>query len=129
MKAGYCIITAVLLAAFFVALAGCVPEVPEGADFGQGEPAERPLPKSLGEYERSIDYSCKSDSDCVIKDVGNCCGFYPRCVSKDAETNPDLVKGFCAEKRLVSFCGFPSISSCECVSGTCVGRQTSSEAR
>lgn len=115
-----------LLVALFVALAGCVPEVPEGTDFGragQAEPAERPLPKSLKEYERSIDYSCESDSDCVIKDVGNCCGFYPRCVNTNAETRPDLVKEFCAESGLVSVCGFQSIRSCECVSGTCVARQ------
>lgn len=121
MKSGYRIIAAVLIVALLVGLAGCVPEVPEGTDLGRGKPAERPLPKSLNEYERSIDYSCTSDSDCVIKDVGNCCGFYPRCVNTDAETRPDLVKGFCAEKKLVSVCGFQSIHSCECVSGTCVG--------
>ncbi len=121
MEAGYRIIAAVLLVALLVALAGCVPKVPEGADFGQGEPAERPLPESLSEYERSINYSCKSDSDCVIKDVGNCCGFYPRCVNRDAMAYPGLVRQLCAEEKLVSVCGFKSIRSCECVSGTCVG--------
>lgn len=118
MDTGCRIIVAVMV---FALVAGCVPEVPEGADFGQGVPAEGQLPKSLNEYERSIDYSCKSDSDCVIKDVGNCCGFYPRCVNKDAMTYPNLVKQFCAEEKLVSVCGFPSIRSCECVSGACVG--------
>lgn len=106
-----------------VLLAGCVPEVPEDTDFGQGEPDETLLPASLKEYERSIDYSCGSGEDCIIKDVGNCCGVYPRCVNKDAMTYPNLVKQFCAEEQLVSVCGFQSISSCACVSGACVGNE------
>lgn len=123
MDTGYWLIGGVVLA---VLLAGCVPEVPEDTDFGKGglaEPPARSLPKSLNEYQASIDYSCGSDSDCVIKDVGNCCGFYPRCVNSEAETNPDLVSTFCAEQQMVSVCGFPSISSCECISGTCVGKE------
>lgn len=120
MKLGYRVITAAILA---LLLAGCVPKVPEGTEFGLEEPAESPLPKNLKEYQRSVDYSCTADPDCVIKDVGNCCGFYPRCVNKDAETNPGLVREFCAEQQMVSVCGYPSISSCECVSGMCVGRE------
>lgn len=120
MKTGYQFIAGMML---MVLLAGCVPEVPEDTDFGEGEPVEAPLPTSLKQYEESIDYSCESDKDCVIKNVGNCCGFYPRCVNKDAMTYPDLVKQFCAEEGLVSICGFQSIYSCECVSGTCVGNE------
>ncbi len=109
------------MAAFLLAMlavAGCVPETaPE--DGG----SDRPLPRSLREYQESIDYSCAGDADCVIKDVGNCCGAYPRCVNADAETSPGLVAGFCKTEGMVSVCGFPAIRSCACVSGACVGRQ------
>ncbi len=107
---------AVLLAA--LAVAGCVPEATP-ADGG----SDRPLPQSLREYQESIDYSCASDADCAIKDVGNCCGAYPRCVNRDAETSPRLVVELCKQEGMVSVCGFPAISSCACVSGACVGRQ------
>lgn len=117
MKSVYWLIAGVMLVTL---LAGCVPQVPEGTDLGQRKSVETPVPKTLQEYERSIDYSCESDEDCIIKDVGNCCGVYPRCLNKDANTYPGFVKQFCAEEKLVSICGFKSISSCECVSSTCV---------
>jgi hypothetical protein len=69
-----------------------------------------------------VNYSCKVDSDCTIKNIGNCCGYYPKCVNKDFEPNPETVQETCKEQGLVSVCGFPEISSCECINSVCVGK-------
>lgn len=75
----------------------------------------------LEDYQKSIDYSCQVDADCVIKDVGNCCGSYPMCVNKAAKTNPKLVQEYCAQKGLAGVCGFPSLSGCHCIATRCEG--------
>ena len=66
-----------------------------------------------------IDVSCKSDADCVVKDVGNCCGFYPRCVNVNAAVDPKAVQAQCARSGMASVCGFKPVESCECVKGEC----------
>lgn len=63
--------------------------------------------------------SCKTDSDCVVKDVGNCCGAYPMCVNKDAKTDPAAVRAQCAKDGMASVCGFQEVSGCQCVKGQC----------
>lgn len=78
-------------------------------------------PSNLEEYYASIDYSCNTDSDCEIKDVHNCCGFYPECTNKNAITDPDKVREFCASEGLSSVCGFPTIYACDCVQNKCKG--------
>ena len=64
-------------------------------------------------------YFCNVDSDCVIKDVHNCCGYFPKCVNKDYVPDITAVEKECKEKGAVSICGFPEISSCKCVKNTC----------
>lgn len=68
-----------------------------------------------------IDRSCRSDADCTVKDVGNCCGYYPACVNLDSPTDPAAVKAQCAKNGMASVCGFPAISSCQCVNNQCQG--------
>ena len=68
-----------------------------------------------------VDFSCKSDSDCKIKDVGSCCGYRPACVNKDSKTFPAQVKAECAKNDMAGICGFPSISSCTCTNNKCEG--------
>jgi hypothetical protein len=63
--------------------------------------------------------SCKTDHDCTVKDVGNCCGAYPMCVSKNANTNPAAVRAQCAKDDMASTCGFQDVSGCQCVKGQC----------
>ncbi len=63
--------------------------------------------------------SCKTDSDCAVKDVGNCCGAYPMCVNKDTRTDPGAVRAQCAKDGMASVCGFQEISGCQCVEGRC----------
>lgn len=70
----------------------------------------------------SVDYGCVEASDCTIKDVGNCCGYYPRCVNVDSPTpEPECGDG------AVGVCGWPVISHCECVENTCRSMQGDTE--
>lgn len=63
--------------------------------------------------------SCRTDSDCTVKDVGNCCGAYPMCVGKNAKTDPAAVRAQCAKDGMASICGFQEVSGCQCVKGQC----------
>jgi hypothetical protein len=63
--------------------------------------------------------SCKADSDCAVKDVGNCCGYFPMCVNKDARTDPAAVRAQCEKDGMASICGFREVSGCQCVKGQC----------
>lgn len=76
-------------------------------------------PKDLGEYYGKMDYSCEANKDCTIKDVHNCCGYYPECVNVNAKVDPKFVSQKCAEKELSGVCGFPSIEGCICAENTC----------
>lgn len=70
--------------------------------------------------EASPDMSCQTSSDCVVKDVGNCCGYYPACVNANAKTDPEAVKKKCEQDGMASICGFADIQSCSCVNQRCV---------
>lgn len=78
-------------------------------------PDEQDNMSKIDEYYNSLDDSCKVDSDCSIKNVGNGCGYYPDCVNKDAQTNPDIFKKY----SVIGVCGFPVIKKCECKSNKC----------
>ncbi len=56
---------------------------------------------------------CYQDSDCVIKDIGNCCGAYPRCTTKQFIPTPVNCDG------MASVCGFPVIEECKCIENAC----------
>lgn len=66
-----------------------------------------------------VDYSCQVDTDCVVKNVGNCCGEYPACVNRDSPTFPDQVREACVREGRMAVCGFPSIAGCRCVERRC----------
>lgn len=86
------------------------------------EPAAPPpqaVPATPAIGKGVVDRSCKTDADCAIKDVGNCCGYYPACVNKDSPTDPAGVRAQCQSKGMVGVCGFPSITSCQCRNGQC----------
>ena len=69
---------------------------------------------------------CNADSDCEIKDVHNCCGYYPKCVNKDYAPDISAVERECKEKGISSICGFPDITSCMCVEHACRDAQGNS---
>ncbi|HEX5756756.1 MAG TPA: hypothetical protein VFY12_10450 [Arenimonas sp.] len=68
-----------------------------------------------------VDYSCKTDADCEIKNVGNCCGYYPACVNTDSPTFPEQIKAKCETEGTMSVCGFPELKGCQCVDNRCEG--------
>ena len=80
-------------------------------------PAQR-VPDAVPTPAR-LDVSCKSSADCVVKDVGNCCGYYPRCVNASAKVDPQAVQAQCARSGMASVCGFRTVEACECVQGEC----------
>lgn len=63
--------------------------------------------------------ACRTDADCAVKDVGNCCGTYPMCVHKDAPVDPKAVQAQCARQGMSSVCGFREVRGCSCVQGQC----------
>jgi hypothetical protein len=78
-----------------------------------------PLPPEVLPEPVALDRSCRTDADCTVKNVGNCCGYYPSCVNVNSPTDPAAVQAECAARGISSVCGFPEISGCQCVSGQC----------
>ena len=83
-------------------------------------PAQNPEDDATGGTVQ-IDRSCSTDAECTVKNVGNCCGYYPACVNVDSPTDPEGVKAQCGKSGMASVCGFPAITSCQCVAGRCEG--------
>lgn len=112
-----------LLACVLVCIAGCTApttakESPPNSF--PTNPLDRPVqPRPIGADPSVVNRSCKTDADCTVKNVGNCCGHYPACVNVAAKTNPEAVQAQCAKSGMASVCGFPQISSCKCVKGQC----------
>ena len=67
-----------------------------------------------------IDTRCRSNADCAVKNVGNCCGAMPACVNRDSPTDPQAVQAQCQAKGMMGLCGFREISACQCDNGQCV---------
>ncbi|MGY0505987.1 hypothetical protein [Luteimonas sp. e5] len=87
-----------------------------------GNPLEQPVkPRPIGGGPAAVDTSCRTDADCTVKNVGNCCGYYPACVNVNAKVDPQAVADECRRTGRVGVCGFPDISACRCVSGQCTG--------
>jgi hypothetical protein len=78
-----------------------------------------PLPPEVLPEPAALDRSCRTDADCTVKNVGNCCGYYPSCVNVNSPTDPAGVQAECAARGMSSVCGFPDITGCQCVSGQC----------
>ena len=76
---------------------------------------------TVDEYENSIDYSCKENSDCKVKNIGNCCGYEPRCVNRDSFADQNKLVEACGNEGIVSGCGFAEVDICECIQNKCVG--------
>ncbi len=87
-------------------LAGCAV-----ADGGRGASDAAPL--------EQVDRSCKLDADCEVKNVGNCCGYFPACVNRASPTFPEQVRARCEAEGTLSVCGFEEIRGCRCVEGRC----------
>ncbi len=78
-----------------------------------------PLPPERVPAPVVVDRSCRTNADCTIKDVGNCCGAFPACVNRASPTDPAAVQAQCARSGRMSVCGAPAIEACSCVKGAC----------
>lgn len=85
-------------------------------------------PAGLAPKTGDVDRSCKVDADCAVKDVGNCCGYYPACVNKDSPTFPEQVQAQCKAEGRMAVCGFKDIQGCACVDGQCAEQASNSDA-
>ena len=81
------------------------------------------LERRLSSDAPPIDLSCSESSQCEVKDVGNCCGYYPRCVNRDFVPDLEAVRDWCKDTETVGVCGFPNITHCACVEQTCRSMQ------
>jgi hypothetical protein len=79
-----------------------------------------PLPPREVPSPVALDYACSVDSDCAVKNVGNCCGAFPACVNRNSPTDPAAVKAECARRGEMSSCGFRELNQCDCRQGRCV---------
>ncbi len=84
------------------------------ADNGDGA-----APATWQAYQQSLKRHCETDADCVVKNVGNCCGYYPQCVHRDVQASPATVKALCEREQRQSICGFEEPTGCQCVNNMC----------
>ena len=113
----------------FLALVGCAgaetpvaetarAEAPAAIPLEVGTPAPAEATPVYGAAGAVI-ATCAVDADCVVKNVGSCCGYMPACVHKDSPTFPERVKAECEAKGISSICGFQEPAGCACVDGRC----------
>ena len=88
-----------------------------------------PLPPQVLPEPVKLDYHCRSDADCAVKDIGNCCGAHPACVNKDSPTDPAAVQAQCAKQGRMSACGFRKIDACSCTQGRCTPHGDTSQSK
>jgi hypothetical protein len=118
-----------LSAGLLLVLAACSPAMEAGPSGpARAAPAEAaPAPEALDDalaiaidtLPPDPDRSCRVDADCAVKNVGNCCGYFPACANVQAETFPERVMAACEAQGLSSICGFEDITACACVEGRC----------
>ena len=105
-------------------VAAPAPSTPAEPAPARPAPAQPAAPPIVAEKPAAFDpaapvRSCRTDADCAVKDVGNCCGYFPMCVNKDAKTDPPAVRAACEKAGMASVCGFREVKGCQCVQGRC----------
>lgn len=95
------------------------PQPPKAAPAPAAPTTTAPVEHADSANPMAPDRSCRTDADCAVKDVGNCCGRFPLCVNKDAKVDPAAVRAQCAKDGMASACGFQEVGGCQCVQGRC----------
>ncbi|PKM03923.1 MAG: hypothetical protein CVV17_04085 [Gammaproteobacteria bacterium HGW-Gammaproteobacteria-7] len=116
-----CLSAPILLCALAIGtlIAGCGHAGPPSPVEREAETLIQPDAKAGAEPDDAVDYSCRTSADCAVKNVGNCCGYYPACVNVDSPTYPEKVMEQCQRDGQMSICGFREITACVCVAGRC----------
>jgi len=107
-----------LAAGLALLLAACAPR----ADVATASPPQAPAattPALPGTTPAVPDASCKVASDCAVRNVGNCCGYYPACVNANAAVDAQAVRAQCERDGMASVCGWQEIEACDCVQNRC----------
>ena len=102
--------------ALFLVLSACAAPAPVADNSVPAPSVDAP---SGAPVLAAVDRSCRLDSDCAVKNVGNCCGYQPACVNADAQVDPQAVQADCARRGLAGVCGFQEIEACSCVAARC----------
>lgn len=102
------------------AIGGCAVAAPPAPS-----PPPSASPPALASAQ--LDLRCRSDADCTVKNVGNCCGAAPACVNVDSPTDPAAVLAQCRASGRMSVCGSAQITGCQCVAGQCSAKPTSAD--
>ncbi len=105
------------LLALALLLAGCAAPKPAAVAGATATGADVPR-IGAGEAPRP-DLSCRVAGDCAVRNVGNCCGYFPACVNRDSRVDPEAVRAECARTGTSSVCGWREIQACECADGSC----------
>ncbi len=103
----------------------CVGAVAKPGTAAEPESTEAPAKEVVAPgIELPIDpRQCEADADCIVKNVGNCCGYYPSCVNVSHEPDLEAVTKKCEEDDRTATCGYPEISHCTCVEHRCRSMQ------
>lgn len=93
----------------------------------QGGRSPLALPSETSQKQRMafelVDYDCKTDNDCSLKQVRNCCGTYLECVNVGFQP---VMSVFCDDKEELAVCGWYGwsiIDGCICRDGLCHGQE------
>ncbi len=109
-------------------LTGCAAAAPPSPP-ASTEPAGYSAESMTGlKAHRGIALHCEQDSDCAVRNIGNCCGTYLACVRSDSRTDATAVAHECAREGLAGICGYPDIAACACVEGRCAAASTGASA-
>lgn len=90
-------------------------------------PTEAPTPPAGTGKPLTVTTTCRTDADCTVKNVGNCCGAFPACVNVNSATDPKGVMAQCQAGGKMSVCGFREISACQCVTGQCAAKDAQAD--
>jgi len=104
-----CLVAGMLLSSACARSETAKPAVPAAAAAAPGLPVK-------------VDTSCRTDADCTVKNVGNCCGAMPACVNRDSPTDPQGVMAQCQASGRMSVCGSRAIAGRQCVAGQCTAQ-------
>ncbi|MCL1529344.1 hypothetical protein M3O57_00355 [Xanthomonas nasturtii] len=121
----WCLRSVVLLSC--LAAIGCVAAPP--TDVATPPPASSAAPASSPAPSKpvTVTTTCRTDADCTVKNVGNCCGAFPGCVNVNSATDPKGVLAQCQASGMMSVCGFREISACQCVAGQCAAKDAQAD--
>lgn len=119
LQAASILLLALGLAACAAPQPGASVQAPPMSDPLPATPMPAPPARPVIAGTPELDRSCRVDSDCAVKNVGNCCGYFPACVSTAAQPDPAAVQAACAEAGMAGVCGFKDIQACACVANTC----------